>query len=174
MKRLLALVAVLGLLVAGCGGDDTKTVTTTGPDGRKVTQTVPDVKFAKTKFLLHSGLAFGAFHRYILKPYRAGAFRKGAPGRTKALAKAAVASVFAVHELKLARRAALSDDRLRPLVNRMDAALARLGGLRGALRGGSLNPTHLIGAAGAISALGRQSRDAGATIKERSAPLPGG
>lgn len=173
MKRLLILFSILALLAAGCG-NKTKTVTTSGANGKKTTQTVPDVRFAKTKFLLHSGLAFGAFHRYILKPYRAGAFRKNAPGRTKALAKGGVAAVFAVHELKQARRAALSDDRLRPLANRLDGATSRLGSLGGALKGGSLNPGLLTGAAGAIGALGRQSQNAGATIKDRAAPTLGG
>ena len=174
MRRLLVVCAVLAALVAAGCGDNTKTVTTTNAQGKQVTQTVPDIKFAKTKFLLHSGLAFGAFHRYILKPYRAGSFRKGASGRTKALAKAAAAGVFAVHELKVARKDALADDHLRPLANRLDTAVRRLGGLSSLLKGGSLNPGQLLGAAGAIGALGRQSAGAGATIKDRTAPSLGG
>jgi len=34
----------------------------------------PHVHLAKTKFVLHAGLAFGAFHRYIYEPFRSGAF----------------------------------------------------------------------------------------------------
>jgi hypothetical protein len=174
MRRLLVVGSLLAaLVVAGCG-NDTKTVTTTNAQGKQVTQTVPDIKFAKTKFLLHSGLAFGAFHRYILKPYRAGSFKKGAPGRTKALAKAGAAGLFAVHELKVARKDALADDHLRPLVNRLDSAASRIGGLSSLLKGGSLNPGQLLGAAGAITALGRQSAGAGAAIKDRTAPSLGG
>jgi hypothetical protein len=174
MRRLLVIGSLLAaLVVAGCG-NDTKTVTTTNAQGKRVTQTVPDIKFAKTKFLLHSGLAFGAFHRYILKPYRAGSFRKGAPGRTKALAKAGAAGLFAVHELKVARKDALADDHLRPLANRLDSAVSRIGGLSSLLKGGSLNPGQLLGAAGALTALGRQSAGAGATIKDRTAPSLGG
>jgi hypothetical protein len=174
MRRLLVLCSVLAaLVVAGCGSS-TKTVTTTNAQGKQVTQTVPDIKFAKTKFLVHSGLAFGAFHRYILKPYRAGSFKKGAPGRTKSLAKAGAAGLFAVHELKVARKDALADDHLRPLANRLDAAVGRLGSLSSVLKGGGLNPGGLLGAAGAITALGRQSAGAGATIKDRAAPGLGG
>ena len=174
MRRLLVIGSLLAaLVVAGCG-NDTKTVTTTNAQGKQVTQTVPDIKFAKTKFLLHSGLAFGAFHRYILKPYRAGSFTKGAPGRTKAIAKAGAAGLFAVHELKVARKDALADDKLRPLVNRLDSATSRIGGLSSLLKGGSLNPGQLLGAAGALTALGRQSAGAGATIKDRTAPSLGG
>lgn len=58
--------------------------------------------FAKTKFVLHSGLAFGAFHRYIYKPFRAGTFHKGAHGRIFAFVKAGVAALFVKREVRLA------------------------------------------------------------------------
>jgi hypothetical protein len=165
---LLALVALV-LVASGCG-DKTKTVTSTGANGQATTQTVPDVHFAKTKFLLHSGLAFGAFHRYIYKPYRAGSLKKGASGRTKAMVKAGAAGLFAAHELKQARRAALSDDRLRPLATRIDALIRRLGPLASRLKGGVLDPTGLVGAAGAFDALGKASSAAGASVKDRVPP----
>lgn len=34
-------------------------------------QHVGSVPFDKTKFVLHAGLAFGAFHRFIYAPYKA-------------------------------------------------------------------------------------------------------
>lgn len=176
MRRLTAVVAaiaVLALLAAGCGSK-TKEVTVTGPNGQVTTQTVPDVHFAKTKFILHAGLAFGAFHRYIVKPFRAGKFRKGASGRTKALVKAAAAGLFAVHELKQARRAALSDDRLRPLAQKIDGLGSKLAGLAAALKHGSFNPGQLLGADGAASALGSAGQGLGATIKDRAVPGLGG
>lgn len=58
--------------------------------------------FAKTKFLLHTGLAFGAFHRYIYKPYRAGTFHSGAHGRLTAFVKAGLAALFVKREVRLA------------------------------------------------------------------------
>ena len=173
VRALFVLCAVLAVLVTGCG-DETKTVTERGANGQDTTRTVPKVRFAKTKFLIHSGLAFGAFHRYILKPYRAGKFKQGASGRRKALIKAGVAGLFAVHELKQARRAALADDDLRPLVSRVDRLVGRLGPLVAALKGGSLRPTDLIGAASAVEALGRSSQQRGAPIRDRSAPALGG
>lgn len=118
MRRPLALLACLAvllpgaLLASGCG-KDTKTVTTTNASGQATTRTVPDVKFAKTKFVLHTGLALGAFRRYIYKPWKAGTFKQGANGRTTALVKAAAAGAFTANELRLARNAALSDDKLR-------------------------------------------------------------
>jgi hypothetical protein len=124
------------------------------------------VHFAKTKFLLHMGLAFGAFHRYIYKPYKSGAFRSGAKGRVTAILKAGTAALFAAHELKTARDDALSDDHLRPLAERVEALLGRLTSLGSSLKSGSLNPTQLLTAAGAVSSLGVASSGVGAAIKE--------
>jgi hypothetical protein len=56
------------LALAGCG-NATKTVSSTGADGQVTTQTVPNVHFAKPKFVLHAGLASGAIHRYIYVSY---------------------------------------------------------------------------------------------------------
>lgn len=172
-RLLILLLAVLALVLSACG-DETKTVTEKGSSGEATTRTVPNVRFAKTKFLVHSGLAFGAFHRYILKPYKAGKLKKGAPGRTKALVKAGVAGAFAAHEVKQARRAALSDDTLRPLVSRVDGVIARLGPLAAALKGGSLNPADLAGAAAAVESLSKASEDKGAPIRDRAVPTLGG
>jgi hypothetical protein len=172
-RPLLILASLCLVFVVGCG-NATKTVTQTGANGQATTQTVPDVHFAKTKFVLHAGLAFGAFHRYIYKPYRAHAFRTGAPGRTKAMVKAGAAALFAVHELKQANRDALSDDHLRPLAQKVDGLGGRLGTLATSLKGGSLNPAALVGAAGAVDALGSQSSGLGAAVKDVATPALGG
>jgi hypothetical protein len=88
------LLLVATVAVAGCGSS-TKIVSSTGSNGQATTQTVPNVHFAKTRLLLHTGLAFGAIHRYIYKPLRAGALRSGAPGRIKVLLKGAAAHLGA-------------------------------------------------------------------------------
>jgi hypothetical protein len=167
MTRWIAAVLIaltLCAVAAGCGAK--KTISETSANGQVTTETVPSVHFAKTKFLVHMGLAFGAFHRYIYKPYKAGAFSSGAAGRIKALAKAGAAGLFASHELKVANEDALSDDHLRPLATKVDALVAKLGSLGGALKGGSLNPASIASAAGAVTALGSASSGLGAGIKE--------
>jgi hypothetical protein len=58
--------------------------------------------FAKTKFVAHTGLAFGAFHRYLWKPYQAGTFSKGAQGRVGAFVKGGLAALFVKREIRLA------------------------------------------------------------------------
>jgi hypothetical protein len=164
--RLLALALALLALVAGTAGCGTKTVAVTSANGQVTTRTVPNVHFAKTKFALHMGLAFGAFHHYVYEPYRAGAFRSGSRGRVKALLKAASGAVFAVHELRTARDDALSDSRLRPLAEKVERLLAKLTSLGGALKGGVLHPAAIASTAAAVSSLGAASGGLGATIKE--------
>jgi hypothetical protein len=169
---LLLVIAATSLGAAGCGSS-TKTVSETSANGVVRTQTVPNVHFAKTKFLLHMGLAFGAFHRYIYKPLKDGAFKAGAPGRAKAFIKAGAAALFAVHELKVAHEDALSDSHLRPLANKVDALLGKFGGLASALKSGSLNPADILTSAGAVNALGGASSGVGAGIKEVAPRLAG-
>jgi hypothetical protein len=68
--------------------------------------------FAKTKFVLHAGLAFGAFHRYLWKPYRAGTFGKGASGRVTAFLKGGLAALFVKREVRLASEDVKADPTL--------------------------------------------------------------
>jgi hypothetical protein len=172
LRRIAALVLLAGTLaLAGCG-TATKAVSSTGANGQVTTQTVPNVHFAKTKFVLHAGLAFGAFHRYIYKPLRAGALNSGARGRIKVLLKGAAAAIFAVHELRLAHDDALSSDLLRPLTNKVDGLSSKLTGLVGGLKNGSINPAAILSASGATDALGSASSGLGVGIKDISSALP--
>jgi hypothetical protein len=162
--RVVTLVLIVGAVaLAGCG---TKTVSTTNANGQVSTQTVPNVHFAKTKFVLHMGLAFGAIHRYIYKPLRNGALRRGAPGRVKVLLKGAAAAVFAVHELKIARGDALSSNLLRPLANKIDGLGSKLSALVSGLKSGSVSPAAILSSSGAANALGSASSGLGVGIKD--------
>jgi hypothetical protein len=168
LRRTATLALLVGTLaLAGCG-NATKSVSSTGANGQVTTQTVPNVHFAKTKFVLHAGLAFGAIHRYIYKPLRAGALHSGAPGRVKVLLKGAAAAAFAVHELRLAHDDALSSNLLRPLTNKVDGLTGKLTGLVGGLKNGSVNPTAILNATSATDALGSASAGLGVGIKDIS------
>jgi hypothetical protein len=56
--------------------------------------------FDKTRFVLHLGLAYFAFHHFVYKPYKAGSFKAGASHRTTSIIKAGVALLITYHELK--------------------------------------------------------------------------
>jgi len=156
LRRVLVVLTLFALLfaVSGCG-NKTKVVSETNKQGQVTTRTVPSVHFAKTKFILHGALAYGAFHRYIYKPFRAGKFKKGASGQKVALAKAGAATLFVVRELKQMKRAALSDDQLRPIAEKVDGAIPHLDGLSGVLKtGGAITGAGgLGGIAGAATGL---------------------
>jgi hypothetical protein len=158
----LASVLAACLLAAGCGG--AKTTTSTNAQGQTVVNC--QISFAKTKFLLHTGIAAGAFYRYIYDPWRAGAFKQGAPGRKKALAKAAASGLVVVHELKIAARDARCDGpALKALARPMTAAVAAAGTLSALSGGGGLGSIGTAGAA--FDELKSAAAAAGASIKQR-------
>ncbi len=65
----LVLVLVLALAAAGCGSKSSSSTSGTGTSG-----TTSQISHPKMKFLLHAGLAFGAFHHWIYLPAKAGDF----------------------------------------------------------------------------------------------------
>src|SRR5436305_6737056 len=101
LRRSALLLAVVGCVVAigvaGCGSSNSSSSTTA----------TTTTHLAKTKFVFHAGLAFGAFHHFIYKPYRAGNFRHSLYHKL-AVVKAALAATFVYHELKLAANDAKS------------------------------------------------------------------
>lgn len=169
MRRLLLLiltaVALSGL--AACGS---KTVTDTAANGQSTVSTVKNVHFAKTKFLLHTGLAAGAIHRYIYKPIKSGGFKSGAPGQKAAIAKAAAAALFAYHELRVARDDALASDLLRRhLVHPIQGLLAKIKDVPSLLNTGGASA--LGGITGAFDAFKGAAGSAGINLKELPHPL---
>lgn len=178
MNRLLALACILAVLTATLGaagcGDKTKTVTGTSAGGQTTTRTVPDVRLAETKFVLHTGLALGAFRRWIYRPWKAGTFKRGADGRVKALAKGAVAGAFTVKELESARNAALSDDRLRGLGDSMTKLIGQAQGLLPGLRSGTPSAGSIASLASGFEGITGLASQRGVIVREYSAPLPTG
>lgn len=85
--------------------DGSSTSSTSADPNAPIDATCPTANttaFAKTKFVAHAGLAFGAFHRYIYKPYQAGSFKSGQSGRVVAFVKAGASALFIKREIRLA------------------------------------------------------------------------
>lgn len=118
---------LLALAVAGCGpasshgGNAAAASAAAAPSGS--CQQVDTIKFDKAKFVLHAGLAFGAFHHFIYRPYTEHRLHG-----VLALGKAGLAGLFTVHELKLAKADAESSPTLCKLVAPFDRASAALSG----------------------------------------------
>ena len=132
----------------------------------------PHVHFAKTKFLLHMGLAFGAFHRYVYKPFKAGGFTPVSSHKL-VIVKAGAAGLFAYHEIKIALVDAQSSSTLSKLVSPLTALEAKLSSLGSGLKSGKVNGSAITGANSSVSSIGSQSTSSGASIKDLATPSLG-
>jgi hypothetical protein len=156
------LIAVIAL--AGCGSSSSS--------GQSGASTAPHVHFAKTKFLLHAGLAFGAFHRYIYKPFRNGGFTPVSSHKL-AIVKAGAAGLFAYHEVKIALVDARSSATLSKLVSPLTALQGRLSSLGQQLHNGHLSPASITGANRSVSNVTGLGATSGATIHDVATPSLG-
>lgn len=125
LRRLVTLLLVAcllpigsGVALAGCG-DDTKA--------------------SKTEIATRLGLSYVAFKRYIYTPAQEGQFRKGAEGRKRAIAKAAVAGAFTARMLQKAKEEADQDPQFAAYSDKIVASIASLGGLTALLQAGNLS-----------------------------------
>lgn len=166
---LIAVLAALALAAAGCGSSGTSSPSASAP-GATTTATT---HFAKTKFVLHAGLAFGAFHRWIYKPAKAGTLRHPFEHPLTA-AKAALAGAFVYHELKLALADAQADPTLSKLVAPVTALQNKFHELAGSVKSNGASPSDVSGLDSAISSLKDQAAGAGQTITEQTPSSPSG
>jgi len=169
MRRVLVLLLVATALVtvAGCGSSkSSSSVTPPSSSGQA------HIHFAKTKFVLHAGLAFGAFHRWIYKPFKAGDFSH--PLRHKLdVVKALAAAAFVSHEVLLARQ----DVGASKLLRRVVLPLVTIGGavavIRSALKSHQAPSASTVGSANSsISTVKSDSASGGAPIHETTVGAP--
>lgn len=131
--------------------------------------------FDKTRFLLHTGAAFFAFHHFVYKRYKEGGFASGAQGRTGNFIKAGIALLFSYHELKVAYGIAnkSNSNLLHALVSPINALLGRFDHARANLTKGNYNPSDITGLNDSVNNLGRQSSSNGYKITDVPVPVPG-
>jgi hypothetical protein len=149
MKRVIALVMGLMILFGGataCSSSSSSTQAATPASQTASSTASPSTascasagtrKIPKTRLLADLALTYGAFHRYLYKPYKAGAFHKGANGRTKAIIKAGLATAVIVKLLSNAKENAAADPTLCKYVPSMDNIKASLSNLADKIKGGS-------------------------------------
>ncbi len=174
MKRLsqIAVVGMVLLALAACGRSGSSSSTSSaGPSTS--TSTTGQVKLAKTKFVLHAALAFGAFHHWIYKPARAGELTHPLSHKL-AVVEAALAAAFVYHELGLALRDAQSDPTLSKLVSPITALQNKLHGLAGDVESGGASSNSVEGLNGAVSSIKQLAAGAGQSITEQVPATPGG
>jgi hypothetical protein len=127
----------------------------------------------KTRFLLHAGLAFGAFHGYILKPLQNGGFTAGSSSRTKTFVKAALAGAFVVREIIQMDKFANADKTLCKIVPNIAGINTALSGLIDKLKGSTATSAGLSSVSSTFDSLQTQAGSLGATIKDRASKIPG-
>lgn len=181
MSRLVALFAT-GVLMCGavsCGSKSKSSTSSQGANGNvPATQSATTgagsdkVRLAKTKFVLHAGLAFGAFHRYIYKPFKARKLGGGLLTNKAAKIKAALAAAFGYHEVRLALNAARGSKILSRALAPLLALQTKLGSMRSALKRG--DTSQVASANSAVDSASSASRAAGQPIQDQPTPSLGG
>jgi len=127
--------------------------------------------FDKTRFLLHMGLAYLAFHHWVWKPYKAHGFDKGADHRVLHIAKAAVALLFTYHELKKAYDIAKKSHSgfLHALIAPLNGLIGKANSVWSGLNNGKVSDAALQDLNGAADNLGKLAGG----IKDVQVAIPG-
>ncbi|MFD7496910.1 hypothetical protein ACFV8T_31855 [Streptomyces sp. NPDC059832] len=160
---LLSCALVVG--ATGCGGGGGNSASSSAsPSG---TSSAEAQKFAKTRFITNAGLAAGATYQWIVKPYRAGKFKKGADGRTFALVKAGLAGGFTYNRLKAAVTNAKGDPLLSKAVAPLTAGIESLKGLGSKLRKGEAGEGDIGAFESVINSIKSAGSSAGADVKDK-------
>ncbi|MGH3856156.1 MAG: hypothetical protein ACRDR6_22245 [Pseudonocardiaceae bacterium] len=143
-RVVLTWLCALTFVLAGCGARTASTAPASSAPSAAGCPQVQSASFDKTKFVLHAGLGFGAFHHFIYKPFKAGEFSSGSRGRLGRLVRAGLATAFTVHELRLAKQDAEANPTLcRDIAAPLEAAAAKLEGLSGPIRSGQVSGSDL-------------------------------
>jgi len=125
----LALTVILALTGTACGRKEAQrdTIPNAQPDRQTQPEAIPSIltskaaedcpqhntkSFAKTRFVANAGLALGAFHHWIYRPYQRNAFSSQAPKRASAFVKAGLAGAFTLEQLRRAKNNAKANPTL--------------------------------------------------------------
>ncbi|MFB6701718.1 hypothetical protein [Streptomyces rubiginosohelvolus] len=176
LGRTLAALLLSCALVAGataCGdSDDTSggnaaSASAAASPSVSVSASAEKQRLAKTRFVANAGLAAGATYQWIVKPYRAGTFKKGAEGRRLALVKAGLAGGFAYNRLKAASENAKGDPLLSKAVAPLTAGIESLKELGTKLRKGEAGEGDVGAFESVIDSIKNAGKDAGAEVKDK-------
>jgi len=164
-----ALVVVIALGAGACGSSSKSS--SAGATGGAAATSTTTTHLAKTKFVLHAGLAFGAFHRWIYKPLKSGELEHPLTHKAATL-KAALAAGFTYHELKLALADAQADPTLSRLVAPITALQNKINGLGPGLKAGHVDAGQIDQANGSIGSIHAGAAAAGQPITEQTPAGP--
>ncbi|MFJ8307921.1 MULTISPECIES: hypothetical protein [unclassified Streptomyces] len=124
-------------------------------------------RLAKTRFVANAGLAAGAAYQWIVKPFKAGTFKKGAKGRTFALVKAGLAGAFTYNRLKAATENAKGDPLLSKALAPLGSGIDSLKGLGDKLRKGDASDADVNQFQNVIGGVKNAGASAGAPVTDQ-------
>ncbi|MFF2994641.1 hypothetical protein ACFVTC_08670 [Streptomyces sp. NPDC057950] len=124
-------------------------------------------RLSKTRFVANASLAAGATYQWIVKPWKAGKFKKGAKGRKLALIKAGVAGAFAYNRLKAASRNAKGDPTLSKAIGPLTAGIDALKSLPAKLRKGKSTDSTVGSFDDIINQVKDAGKSAGANVTDK-------
>lgn len=149
------------------GGNATSASVAADPSAASPSASAAEQRLAKTRFVANAGLAAGATYQWIVKPYRAGTFKKGAEGRRFALVKAGLAGGFAYNRLRAAAENAKGDPLLSKAVAPLTAGIESLKDLGTKLRKGEAGEGDVGAFESVIDSIKNAGEDAGAEVKDK-------
>jgi hypothetical protein len=166
-RPLTAALLILALALASACGSKSSTASTAGEG----TTPAPNIHGATTKFVFHTGLALGVFHRYVYKPFKAGDFRHPLLHKL-ALLKAGAAALFIAHEVRLASEDAKASALLRKFIAPLQSLASSIGGLASGLKSGHPDTAALGSANSEVEALKGGAAAAGVPVREIAGAVP--
>ncbi|HLJ66044.1 MAG TPA: hypothetical protein VKX16_01630 [Chloroflexota bacterium] len=131
--------------------------------------------FDKTRFLAHMGIAYYAFHHWVIIPWQHHQFNSGAPHRTSTIVKAGIATLFAYHEAHVAYDIANKSNSklLHALVSPINKLLSLAGSVGNKLKKGQYSTSDLSNLSSSVSSVGTAAAKNGYTIKDIVTPIKG-
>jgi hypothetical protein len=167
VKKQLLVFGLVGALLIGALSPALAGSVSAAPAVQSHTQAHPAL-FDKTRFVIHLGLAYFAFHHFVYNPYKAGSFKSGASHRTVSILKAGAALLVTYHELKVAYDIAKgsSSGVLRTLSKPMTGLIATANRVANKLKGGQYNDAEVKSTIDSANAFSRQATHNGISIKD--------
>jgi hypothetical protein len=176
-RKILALVLIVGMLFTALAPSLAGTAAAAAPSHVQTQSHTHHnaALFDKTRFLLHMGLAYYAFHHFVYARYKAKDFNKGAAHRTKDLIEAGIALLFAYHEVKVAYGIAKGSNSatLHALIKPVQALGNAANSVAGKFKKGDFSTTDFSGLTGKFSGLAKTAGAAGYTIHDLPVKIPG-
>jgi len=159
--------------LAGCGSSSSSSsASSSGASSSSgaATSTSSGIHLAKTKFLLHAGLGFGAFHRYIYKPFKAGDFSHPLSHKLT-LVKAGLAALYVKREIRLAAQDVHASPTLSKLFSPLTAVADQIGALTGKIKRGNVSSSDIDGTQSRLQSIRSTAASKGQMIQDK-APAP--